>query len=178
MSERAQPIVITGFMGAGKTTVAAALARRLACSMIDLDQLIKEREGRTPQVIIDEDGEPPFREIESRALRAALDNSDARVIALGGGTWMLSDNRALIKEHNALTIWLDAPFAMCWLRILHDAALRPLAVTEERARRLFDERLPLYALAAWRVQVVPEKSADEMARQISERVLREAKSEL
>jgi shikimate kinase len=86
MTERTQPIIITGFMGAGKTSIASALARRLACAMIDLDQFIREREGRTPQAIIDEDGEQRFREIEAQALREALETDGARIIALGGGT--------------------------------------------------------------------------------------------
>jgi len=82
-------------MGAGKTTVAAALARKLSCAMLDLDDLIKERSGRTPQEIIDEQGEQRFREIESEALRAALETKRARIIALGGGTWTIESNRAL-----------------------------------------------------------------------------------
>ena len=61
------PVVITGFMGAGKTTVAAALAERLGCRAIDLDEFTAGREGRTAQMIIDEDGEPRFREIETEA---------------------------------------------------------------------------------------------------------------
>lgn len=178
MREAAQPIIIiTGFMGAGKTTTANALARKLGCTMLDLDSLIEELEGRTPQAIIDEDGEQRFREIEARVLRVALETHSPRIIALGGGTWTIFDNRALIKEHQALTIWLDAPFELCWQRISQDGALRPLAITEESARRLFDERLPLYALAAWRVQIFAENNADETAREISGRLRRKVNFE-
>lgn len=173
MSERAQPIIITGFMGAGKTTTAAALARRLACEMIDLDQLIEEREGRTPQVIIDEDGEQPFREIESAALRDALANKTARIIALGGGTWTVSDNRALIREHGGLTVWLDAPFELCWQRITSGTLSRPLARNLASARRLYDARCAFYDQSILRVRVSEEKSADAIAAEIAEALLRE-----
>lgn len=163
MSERAQPIIITGFMGAGKTTTANALARRLACSMIDLDQLIEEREGRTAQVIIDEDGEQPFREIESAALRDALANNTARIIALGGGTWTIPDNRALISEHGGLTVWLDAPFELCWQRIESESHTRPLARERARARTLYGKRRAIYSQALLRVKVDDSKSARAIA---------------
>jgi|ERR1044071_9312263 shikimate kinase len=177
MSERAQPIIITGFMGAGKTTVAAALARRLACSMIDLDKLIEEREGRTPQVIIDEDGEPQFREIESAALRDALAIKTAHIIALGGGTWTIFSNRALINEHGAFTVWLDAPFELCWQRIVSGNLSRPLARDLKSARRLYDERRAVYDQAMLRVRVNKEKSADAIAAEIAEALPREAEEQ-
>lgn len=178
MSARRQPIIITGFMGAGKTTAASALARRLACSMIDLDQLIEEREGRTPQVIINEDGEPPFREIESAALREALETSEARIIALGGGTWTIEHNRALIREHNCLTVWLDAPFELCWQRIESEFHARPLARDFTSARRLYDERRAFYDQATLRVRVSEERSADAIAAEIADALPRETKEQM
>lgn len=144
MNSRAEPIIITGFMGAGKTTVAAALAERLACRMIDLDQFIERREGRAPQIIIDEDGESRFREIETEALREVLQPGDARVIALGGGTWTLERNRSLISEHRGYTLWLDAPFELCWQRIESAIDVRPLARDRAKARELYAERRRAY----------------------------------
>src|SRR5437870_9118375 len=81
-------IVILGFMGCGKTTVAKELARQLDCNFVDLDSFLTEREGRSPAEIIEQDGEPAFRQIESLALTEVLKDRDARVIALGGGTWI------------------------------------------------------------------------------------------
>jgi shikimate kinase len=161
-----RPIIITGFMGAGKTTVAAALARLLKCAMIDLDQLVERRIGRTPQRIIEEDGEQPFREIESSTLRDALERSGARIIALGGGTWTIPDNRALIREHQALTVWLDAPFELCWQRIKSENNSRPLARDCESARRLYDERRAVYDQAHLCIEVSKERSADAVAAEI------------
>jgi shikimate kinase len=152
MSER-ERILITGFMAAGKTTVAAALAQRLNCRMLDLDRFIVERDGRSIAKIIDEEGEARFREIEESALSDGLENDAARIIALGGGTWMSERNREAIAEHNALTVWLDAPFELCWRRIASGGEKRPLARDEESARRLYHERRAIYSLAAIHIRV-------------------------
>src|SRR5438270_333739 len=77
MNHSRRRIVITGFMGAGKTTVAVALSRLLGCASLDLDDLITAREGRPPQQLIDEDGEAAFRECETLALREALASDEA-----------------------------------------------------------------------------------------------------
>lgn len=163
------PIIITGFMGAGKTTVAAALARKLDCPLIDLDNFITERAGRTPQTIIEEDGEARFREIESAALREVLRMPEVGVIALGGGTWTISANRALINDETTRTVWLDAPFELCWQRIESGIGTRPLARELEKARQLYDERSALYRQADLRVKI--DESMNEGA--IAEAIITE-----
>jgi len=144
-------IVIVGFMGSGKTTVARALAERLSCDMIDLDSFIGEKKGRTAAEIIREDGEAAFREIESLALSEALQNSHARVIALGGGAWTVPANRTLAALHDCASVWLDAPFELCWQRITEGDAVRPLAPDRETARRLYESRRESYRLAQMRI---------------------------
>jgi len=130
-------IVIIGFMGSGKTTVAQALAQRLGCEMIDLDSFITESEGRSPAGIIEEDGESAFREIETRALREVLEKTTHQVIALGGGAWTIAANRALTTAHDCLSVWLDAPFELCWQRIQSGGnTVRPLAPDRESALAL------------------------------------------
>ena len=162
-AEGEQPLIIAGFMGAGKTTVARLLSRQLGCAMIDLDELITKREGRTPQVIIDEDGEPRFRQLESLALRNALETRRARVIALGGGTWTIPENRALIREHDGLTVWLDAPFELCWLRIGSEKMSRPLSRDFVSARKLYEGRRAVYDQATLRVEVGEDQSPEMIA---------------
>lgn len=160
-------ILITGFMGAGKTTTAHALGKLLACEVVDLDQFIGEREGLSPQEIIDVEGEMRFREVETLALNAALTESPARVISLGGGTWAIGQNRALVAEQNAFVVWLDAPFDLCWRRISGTGKHRPFARDREKARQRYDERRSLYQLATLRVAVTelkrPETAAAEIA---------------
>lgn len=167
MTDVPRPIIITGFMAAGKTTVAAALARALGCSMLDLDQLIIEGEGRTIRELIERHGEAGFREVETNALRNALTRNTAGVIALGGGAWTIERNRALIVRHHGITVWLDAPFDLCWQRITScGEGVRPLARDEGQARRLYDERRALYKLTALHIKAAGDTTAEEIAADI------------
>jgi shikimate kinase len=167
VDETGKLIVIIGFMGSGKTTVTRELARLLNCHAIDLDELISARENRSPGEIIEQSGEDEFRRIETETLRQVLieqsDDSSASIIALGGGTWILPENRELIAQYGASTVWLDAPFELCWQRILTDAEARPLAVTREMAEKLGADRRPVYALANVRMAVSSNLTAVELA---------------
>jgi shikimate kinase len=174
MNEQAQSlIVITGFMGAGKTTVALALSSELRCEMVDLDAFITERFGRSPQMIIDEDGEELFRELESQALSEVLDGGRERVIALGGGAWTIARNRALVNEHGGFTIWLNAPFELCWRRIESERTERPLGRDFNTARELYDRRRAFYDEATFHVEVSEEKTAQAIAAEIIDALLKD-----
>ena len=162
------PIIVTGFMGSGKTTVALALARLLQCDMIDLDRFIIERVGRSPKEIIEQDGEPAFRVIETRFLSEILATGAARVIALGGGAWTTPENRALIEEHQGQSVWIDAPFELCWQRIAAAGSERPLARDLEQARNLYQHRRPIYQLAALRLETSASLTDEEAASQIAD----------
>ncbi|MDQ2936122.1 MAG: shikimate kinase [Acidobacteriota bacterium] len=166
--DKLRPIIIAGFMGSGKTTVAQALARMLNRSLVDLDQEITASSGRTPGTIIEQDGEQSFREIETRILHDVLQSGAARVIALGGGAWTLQRNRDLISEYGGITIWLDVPFELCWERILASKAERPLAPDLPQTQMLYAERRPHYALAQLHVEVDMNKSTDEIVAEIVE----------
>jgi shikimate kinase len=166
MNKPSQRIVLTGFMGAGKTVVAKSLAARLKCRMIDLDDCIVEREGRVISAIIEDDGEESFRELETRALVDALQDKDAIVIALGGGAWTREQNRKLIAENDGLTVWLNAPFDLCWQRIVSEDNPRPLARDKEDTRRLYDLRRTDYALALLRIEVTPDDSIGDVVEKI------------
>ncbi len=168
MTDLPQRIIITGFMAAGKTTVAAALAQKLRYHMLDLDQSIVERAGRTIHEIIQTDGEASFRETETKALREALEHSTACVIALGGGAWTVERNRLLIAEYLGYTVWLDAPFDLCWRRITESEPVRPLARGEEQAHRLYNERRALYELASLRIEASEGRSAEAIAAEITD----------
>ena len=166
MNQSIPRILLTGFMGAGKTTIAAALAQRLNCHMLDLDRFIAEREGRSVQAIIDEEGEAQFREVETRALHDALKMDDSPIIALGGGAWTIERNRALIAQHQGYTVWLDAPFELCWQRINSVINVRPLARDREKAQQLYERRRALYQLAPLRVEVSARKNVGAVVTEI------------
>jgi shikimate kinase len=141
------PIVITGFMACGKTRVARELARRLSLRLADLDELIRERSGKSPAQLIIEDGEAAFRSIESNALRELLQSNTADVIALGGGAWIEETNRALVDQYDCLSIWIDAPFEVCWARIEASGDNRPLGKDRNEALARYERRRPIYQLA-------------------------------
>jgi len=159
--------IILGFMGCGKTTVANELARQLESKFIDLDSFITESQGRSPAEMIEQDGEPAFRQIESLALAEVLKDRDARVIALGGGTWTIPANRTLIALHDCLTVWLDAPFEVCWQRIIDSGkTVRPLAPNQQTAKARYAARRDDYALAERQISVNETDSAETIASQL------------
>lgn len=163
--KRSKPVVITGFMGSGKTSVARALAQILNCEMVDLDLAISDRERRTPKEIIELDGENAFREIETQVLREVLEAGLTRVIALGGGAWTMKRNRELITAHSGFAVWLDVPFRLCWQRISASGNERPLARNETQARKLYRARRAAYIQASLRIEA-RNKSFSEVVKEI------------
>lgn len=161
-----QRIVITGFMGCGKSNVARELARRLDTVMIDLDERITAQAGRTPAELITQEGEPAFRTIETNTLCEVLQTREASVIALGGGAWIESANRELIEQHDCVSVWLDAPFAVCWERISASTDDRPLGKSKAEAEARYNLRKPIYALASIHIAIDAEETVDDLVSQI------------
>ncbi len=161
-----QLIAITGFMASGKTTIARTLAARFDYEFADLDDLIAAQQQRTIKEILETEGEDRFREIETNALREVLRKDGARVIALGGGAWTMPENRRMLGKREALTVWLDTSFELCWKRIEAGAETRPLASSREQAHQLYLERLPIYELAQKRI-VCEGKDAVEIGEEIA-----------
>lgn len=163
-----QPIVFTGFMGVGKSTVARHLAMMLRTERIDLDRAIESREKRSITEIVTKDGELEFRRMETEALKDALASENAKIISLGGGTWTFEHNRNLIRERTSLTVWLNAPFDHCWRNISLSKNKRPLLNNKDGARRLYDDRIKLYCLADWHFVIQPGFNSIDVAKQIIE----------
>ncbi|HXL82196.1 MAG TPA: shikimate kinase [Pyrinomonadaceae bacterium] len=164
-------IAITGFMASGKTTIARALAARLDYEFVDLDDLIAAQQQRTIKEIIETEGEDRFREIETNALGEVLRKDGARVIALGGGAWTMPENRRMLGKREALTVWLDTSFDLCWKGIEAGYETRPLASSREQAHQLYLERRPIYELAQKRI-VCEGRDAVEIAEEIAASCLR------
>ena len=159
------PIVITGFMGCGKTEVARALATRLNLPLVDLDDKIATLHGRTAAQLIVDEGEPAFRAIETQILTEILKKHPQSVIALGGGAWITDENRKLITAHAGVAVWLDTPFEVCWQRIESATEDRPLGRTRAAAEERFHRRRPIYQLADMHVAVMAHETVkDAVAR--------------
>ena len=161
---------MTGFMGVGKSSVARHLSSILKCERVDLDSYIERNEGRSIAEIITGDGEAAYRKIESANLARVLNESRARILSLGGGTWTIAGNRELILRRGLVTIWLESSFEHCWANISKSRKERPLAKNKDAARRLFDERQSIYCLADWHFVIRPEFNSYEIARQIADQV--------
>lgn len=161
-------IYLVGFMGAGKTTVARALARRLGWRAEDLDELIEARERRTVAEIFSRQGEPYFRGVEREILTLLLPLRHV-VVATGGGTFMDAENRAAMNM-DGLSIWLDVPFQSLLARIPSDGR-RPLAADRAQLERLYGARQAAYAQAHLHIDA-GAAAADEIAEAIADRVAR------
>lgn len=141
-------IVLTGFMGAGKSTVGRLLASRLGWQFLDLDTHLENRAGSTIPELFARHGEPHFRRLESTALASALGRSQL-VLALGGGTPEGLTNRLLIEQTPAtLAVFLDAPFSVLFDRCMLQQIDRPVLADPAAAQLRFEHRRPFYSRLA------------------------------
>lgn len=137
-------LVLTGFMGAGKSTIGRILAARLGWTFLDLDAHIEQRTGATIPQLFERLGEARFRRIESTALASALGHSNT-VLALGGGTPEELTNQLLLEQTPAtFTVFLDAPFPILFDRCVMQDIARPVLQDPEAAQLRFAARHPLY----------------------------------
>jgi shikimate kinase len=141
--------VITGFMGAGKSTVGAMLAQVLEWKFLDIDRVIEAQTGKTVAEIFALQGEETFRALEAEAIRdhSARENL---VMALGGGAIeTLSTRELLTTLDGAAVVFLDAPLDVLVARCLAQpgAAERPLLADREGLVRRLQSRLPYYRSA-------------------------------
>jgi shikimate kinase len=152
----ADKLYLVGFMGAGKTTVARALGRRLGWRVEDIDERIEARERRTVAAIFAQQGEPYFRQQERQVLGELLPQRQV-IIATGGGTFVEADNRALMLADGSV-VWLDVPLPHIMERVPADGR-RPLAADRVQMEQLYARRRLAYAEAHLRIDAtapVPE----------------------
>jgi shikimate kinase len=162
--ESSRPILLVGFMGAGKTTVGKALAERLGYQFLDLDEVIEAAAGMSVRTIFAEFGESEFRRRETEAI-AGCRGLSRTVVALGGGAYVSEENRRMASEIGT-TVWLDCPLTVCLSRIGADPS-RPRLGNEVEMEALLDLRRASYAMADCAVNTgdrTPDDAASEIAR--------------
>lgn len=145
---KAEKIYLVGFMGAGKTTLARALAKRLDWQAVDVDELIEQRERATVADIFAKRGEGYFRAVERAILVEQLGHPH-RVVATGGGTFAEAQNRAAINA-DGLSVWLDVPLERLIRRVPADGR-RPLAADRAGFEALYHARRTAYEQAHLRL---------------------------
>jgi len=158
-------IVLVGFMGTGKSTVARLLAERLGVEHADLDEEIEREAGCAIAEIFDTKGEAHFRDLESAALARLLAAERPLVLATGGGAVLREANRAAMLRSGFVAALTASPGRIVE-RVSGDAS-RPLlrGDVEERVRRLMSERRTAYDFAHVKIDttdLTPEEVADRI----------------
>jgi shikimate kinase/3-dehydroquinate synthase len=138
-------LALIGFMGAGKTTLADAVAGRIGRRSIDADRLIEGRAQISIGAFFAQRGETEFRVAEAALARETFRQSPPAVVALGGGAVKTPEVQNALRER-AFTVLVDVDVDTAWERSKHTE--RPNAQDESHFRRLYEERQPLYRGAA------------------------------
>lgn len=165
-------IVLVGFMGAGKSTVGALLARQLQWRFLDADNLIGERAHKSIAEIFSQDGESAFRAIETAVVRDHM-REDRLVLALGGGAVETPAIRNfLLATPETCVVFLNAPLEIMIERCEQQpgAALRPVLNDRERLRSRFESRVPHYRTAHLVIEtasLTPEETLHQIFQAVS-----------
>ena len=153
---KAEKLYLVGFMGAGKTSVARALGRRIGWRVEDVDHRIEGRERRRVAEIFAKEGEPYFRTVERGVLLELLPERHV-IVAAGGGTFEDPENRTAMLADGAVA-WLDVPLERVIERVPADGR-RPLAADRVQMEQLYARRRGAYSQAHVRIDAsrpVPE----------------------
>jgi len=165
-------IVLTGFMGSGKTTVGPLVAARLGWRFVDADDVIEAEAGMPIAEIFSKHGEPHFREQE-RATIARMAATDNLVLALGGGAVESERTRSLLIEGDGtLLVHLEVQLTTTLARCGGTEGTRPVLADQANLAKRYERRLPLYRAAHISIAV------DELTpSQVAEAIVRAAGAE-
>ena len=165
-------LILVGFMGAGKSSVGRALGQQLNWVFEDLDDRIERGEGRTIVEIFRNSGEAEFRRAEHNALVELLQElrgGGSRIVALGGGAFVQSNNVDLLQAAGVPTIFLDAGVEELWQRCCQQASdsglERPLLSSQKQFRELYQKRRKGYSKATTTIQTA-SRSVEAIAAEI------------
>ncbi len=161
-------IILTGFMGVGKTSVGTRLAAALGYAFIDTDELIEADQKITITEIFSRFGEPYFRDVESRIIGGALAR-ERQVVSTGGGAVIREQNRAAFKT-GGFTVCLTASPEVIYRRIKHETHRPLLQVPDPPAkiRELLSARDQYYRQADLVIDT-SELTVDEVIKEIQQR---------
>jgi shikimate kinase len=140
-------IVLTGFMGSGKSTVGPLLAHRLGWSFLDVDNVLQTEAGVTIAELFSTQGESQFRDREHATI-ARLTTADALVLALGGGAIERAETRdLLLSSSGTLLVHLEVQLATTLTRCAGTEHIRPILADHANLANRYARRLPLYRTA-------------------------------
>lgn len=160
-------IVLTGFMGTGKTEVGKALSKLLAMKLVDVDTEIEKSRGMTINEIFKNHGEKHFREFETEMIRKTAKESNI-IISTGGGAVLKEENMELLRESGVIFCLSASPETILERTSLSDD--RPLLKCDnpmEKIRDLLNYRRPFYEKAGIMI-ITDDKTPLQIAEEITE----------
>ena len=160
-------IVLTGFMGSGKSTVGPLLAQRLGWTFVDVDDVIEAEAGTTISSLFASEGEAAFRDREHATIGRLARNHEL-VMALGGGAIERAETRSLLLTlEGTLLVHLEVALATTLVRCRGTEHTRPVLADQANLESRYQRRLPLYRTAHFSLAVdalTPEEVAETVLR--------------
>ena len=162
-----QTLILIGYRGTGKTTIAQKLAERLGIPAFDSDVEIERRAGKSIAEIFAQDGEPAFRDLEESVIAEILIQSVPLVLATGGGAILRERTHERLRQSGHV-IWLTATPETILQRIISDATsltMRPSLTVlplQQEIVTILEQRTPLYAKTAHQIIDTDSRTPDEI----------------
>lgn len=166
-------IILLGYMGCGKSTIANKLSKIIQIPFVDLDKIIEEKTNLTINQIFETQGEVYFRKLEHEVFVELLNSPDNMIIGLGGGTPCYANNHELLIREDVISIYLKASIETLFDRLVTNKSKRPLIADKSEdemkefiAKHLFDRSF--YYNQAQHKVIVDNKTIDETVADIVE----------
>lgn len=164
-------IVLLGYMGSGKSTIAHLLSEKTQIEAFDLDEIIEERAGLSIKNIFEQKGEVFFRKLENQIFKEFISSEKDMILSLGGGTPCYANNHELLNGDGVVSFYLKASIETLYGRLLSVRDNRPLIAEQEEeemkeyiAKHLFDRSY--YYNQATHIVSVDGKSPEEVSAEI------------
>lgn len=164
-------IVLLGYMGSGKSTIAHLLSEKTQIEAFDLDEIIEERAGLSIKNIFEQKGEVFFRKLENQIFKELISSEKEMILSLGGGTPCYANNHELLNGDGVVSFYLKASIETLYGRLLSVKDNRPLIAEQEEeemkeyiAKHLFDRSY--YYNQATHIVSVDGKSPEEVSAEI------------
>ena len=166
-------IILLGYMGSGKSTIAKLLSEKTKIALFDLDKIIEKRAGLSINQIFEQKGEVFFRKLENQILKELIASDEKMVISLGGGTPCYAGNHEMLNGNGTVSIYLKGSIDTLYDRLVLDKKNRPLlsnqsmeSMKEYIAMHLFERSF--YYNKASKVVNIDNKTPSEIVLNIEE----------
>ena len=165
-------IVLVGYMGSGKSTIAKLLSKKLNINFIDLDEYIEKKLKSTVSTIFEEKGEIYFRKMEHKYIQEIMDKKDSLILSTGGGTPCYSNNMDAINAKSSNVFYLKLSINELVERLILEKNNRPLIknvaneeLSEFVGKHLFERSY--YYLQARHIIACDKKTPEQIVNEIT-----------